>query len=106
MITGERSTAPQKKSEFYYGYVIVAATFVIMVMAFGVTYSFGVFFNPLLKEFGWSRAVTSGAYSIVLFVSGIGGICGDTGICGGQEERYSEDTEDSFYALAMCTVGE
>ncbi len=30
----------------------------------GVFYTYGVFFKPILNEFGWSRAVTSGAYSL------------------------------------------
>jgi MFS family permease len=49
---------------FFYGYVIVLATFIIAVVVEGLLYSFGVFFEPLLSEFGWTRAVTSGAFSL------------------------------------------
>jgi len=52
------------KSGFRYGYIIVAACFVIALVAEGVEYSFGVFFEPLLSEFGWTRAMTSGALSL------------------------------------------
>lgn len=32
--------------------------------ALGAQYCFGVFFKPVLNEFGWTRAATSGAYSL------------------------------------------
>ncbi len=50
--------------EFFYGYIIVLITFLISVVAEGVLYTFGVFFEPILSDFGWSRAVTSAASSI------------------------------------------
>ncbi|MFC1912565.1 MFS transporter [Chloroflexota bacterium] len=59
------------KPKFFYGYVIVLASFVIMATMMGVSYSFGVFFKPLLEEFGWTRAVTSGAFSLSLVVLSI-----------------------------------
>lgn len=64
----------QVEGNFYYGYVIVALSFIIMVIAWGVNYSFGVFFTPLLREFGWSRAMTSGAFSLGIFFEGFGGM--------------------------------
>ena len=62
------------KGVFFYGYVIVFSCFVIMVLTFGINYSFGIFFKPLLNEFGWTRAATSAAYSLSLVVSGLLGI--------------------------------
>lgn len=49
---------------FFYGYVIVIASLLIAVMMFGSRLSFGIFFAPVLDEFGWSRAVTSGGFSL------------------------------------------
>ena len=63
-----------EKSRFFYGYVIVSISFVIMTMTFGINYSFGVFFQPLIGEFGWTRGVTSGAYSVMTFIAGFLGI--------------------------------
>ena len=34
-------------------------------------YSFGIFFKPVLKEFGWSRAVTAGGFSLCSFIQGL-----------------------------------
>ena len=42
-----------------------------MVIYAGTLYSFGVFFKPLAAEFGWTRAVTAGAYSTCLFLTGL-----------------------------------
>ncbi len=60
-----------KKPRFFYGYIIVGAAFLIMVVMFGTMYSFGVFFKPVLTEFGWTRAATSGAYSLNMVLIGL-----------------------------------
>lgn len=49
---------------FYYGYVVVAAAFIIMTVTLGTHSSFGVFLKPMSAEFGWTRAMTSGAFSL------------------------------------------
>jgi MFS family permease len=59
-----------KKPGFFYGYAIVAAAFLIMVMMWGTLFSFGVFFPSLLDEFNWTRATTSGALSLSLILYG------------------------------------
>ena len=56
--------------KFFYGYVVVIAGFLILVSMYGTLYSFGVFFKPVLAEFGWARATTSGAYSLCFLLSG------------------------------------
>jgi MFS family permease len=63
--------AEAKKSGFFYGYVIVAAIFLILLIIGGTHYSFGVFFKPLASDFGWTRAMTSGAFSLYIILSGI-----------------------------------
>ena len=60
-----------KKPGFFYGYVVVvAALFIIMVMT-GAISTYGVFLKPLAAEFGWTRAITAGAYSTALFILGL-----------------------------------
>ncbi len=66
--------AQQKKAGFFYGYIIVIASFATMLVVYGAQYSFGVFFKPLLADFGWSRATTSGAYSLYFVFQGVSGI--------------------------------
>ncbi|MDP2917649.1 MAG: MFS transporter [Dehalococcoidia bacterium] len=63
-----------KKSGLFYGYVIVVASFFIMIATYGTYFAFGVFFNPVLAEFGWTRVMTSGAFSLSMVVHGVLGI--------------------------------
>lgn len=65
---------PASSPRFYYGYVVVAVSFIIMVIAQGLFIVFGLFINPLLAEFGWTRAAISGAYSVSTILSGVLGI--------------------------------
>jgi len=37
----------------------------------GVYYAFGVFFKPVLNEFGWTKAMTSGAFSLASIMNGL-----------------------------------
>ena len=64
------SSSKEKKSRFFYGYIIVLASYFIVFISWGAQYSFGVFFKPVLNEFGWSRAITSGAYSLSMVLTG------------------------------------
>jgi MFS family permease len=60
-----------KKHTYYYGYAIAAACFSIQAIGVGTYVSYGVFFNSLASEFGWSRAAISGASSMAFFVMGL-----------------------------------
>jgi MFS family permease len=71
MARKELSQRPGTGPKFYYGYVMVAVTFVIMLLSWGLYIVFGIFFDQLLDEFHWSRAMISGAYSISSIVSGV-----------------------------------
>jgi len=52
----------------YHGWIIVGGAFVVLLLAYGTQYAFGVFFTALLAEFHWSRASLSGAFSLYAFV--------------------------------------
>ncbi len=60
-----------KLPQFYYGYVIVAAGAVTALFVWGGYNAFGVFVPVLEDDFGWSRALISGAVSLAFIVSGI-----------------------------------
>jgi MFS family permease len=61
------------KGSLHIGWVIVGTSFVTLALAYGVWYSFSVFFVALLKEFGWSRSIVAGAFSLFLIIHGITG---------------------------------
>jgi OFA family oxalate/formate antiporter-like MFS transporter len=60
-----------KNNRFFYGWIIVIASFILLIGSFGVQLCFGVFLKPLSEEFGWTRAATSGAMSVVMGISGL-----------------------------------
>jgi sugar phosphate permease len=60
------------KKKIFYGWWIVLATNIICMIGYGTwLYSFGVFFKPMADEFGWTRAMTAGAYSLRSIEGGI-----------------------------------
>jgi len=75
--------ADGRQGTAFYGYTVVAAAFVVMVLIFSVHYSFGVFFLPLLNEFGWTRAMTAGAFSLVWIAQGLLAV-----VMGGLNDRF------------------
>ena len=63
-----------RHNTFFYGYVIVASCFCIQAIGIGTYASYGVFFNSLIAEFGWSRATIAGASSVAFLLMGLLGI--------------------------------
>lgn len=81
----------QPRSRLYYGYVIVAASMLVMAMIWGTNYCFGIFFKPLVNEFGWARSMTAGAFSLAILVEGIGSL-------------FASRLNDRFGARKVLTV--
>lgn len=53
---------------FFYGWLVLGAAFVTLLLTVGVWHSFGVFFKPILAEFGSGRGALSLASSINMVV--------------------------------------
>src|SRR5512146_843465 len=53
--------------------LVVAATFLTLALIYGVWYSYSVLLVALLREFGWSRSVLAGAFSVFVVVHGLSG---------------------------------
>ncbi len=72
----DRETNQNQKTRktFFYGYVIVIAISIIQIVMFGSRNTFGIFFKPLLTEFGWTRALISGAFSMSSVAQGFSGV--------------------------------
>jgi len=82
-----------QEPEVFYGYFIVGASFVTLTVMWGSYYAFGVFFKPVLTEFGWTRAMVSGAASLSMVVNGLVAIA-----MGGLTDRFGP-------RLVMTTCG-
>ena len=57
-----------RERPFGYGWIIVGLGFVTLALSYGTWYSSSVFFVALLKEFGWSRSVGAGAFSLFMIL--------------------------------------
>lgn len=56
---------------FFYGYIITAAGFVIWMVGFGISNTFGIFYKPMMEDFGWTRADTVFAFSLGTFMMAV-----------------------------------
>ena len=66
----EESHSPytERRRGLYYGWIVLAALFLVGTVSFGVRFSFGVFFNAWQDDFGWTRGMTSGIFSIYMLL--------------------------------------
>jgi OFA family oxalate/formate antiporter-like MFS transporter len=64
------------KKRFYYGWIALAACLILLTVSYGIRFSFGVFFQSLEEEFGWTRALTSELFSVYMIFSCIFALLG------------------------------
>jgi len=74
--------SPGAEPGFFYGYIVVMAALCIFVATYAAYFAFGIFFKPVLTEFGWTRAITSGAFSLSMILLGLLGV-----VMGGVTDR-------------------
>jgi len=79
----DKEPKPEGRPPFFYGYIVVVAAVCIMIVSFGTRNSYGIFFKPMSAEFDWSRAITSGAFSISAVMEGLLGI-----VMGGLTDKF------------------
>jgi len=73
----------KSKDKIYYGWIVVAASLVIVSTLIGLRFSFGVFFKALAVEFDLTRTATSSIYSVTMLL-----YVGFTIITGWALDRY------------------
>lgn len=61
---------PPLRVPFFYGWLILAVTFIAMLMSAGIRAAPQTFIKPLEAEFGWSRAAIASAVAISLVLYG------------------------------------
>ena len=68
--SARRSSAiSARRLPFFYGWVLVAVSFVTMAVGVNARTAFSLLFPPILDEFGWERGVTAGAFSFGFLIS-------------------------------------
>ncbi|MFC6988769.1 MFS transporter [Haloplanus sp. GCM10025708] len=82
---GRRTLDPRTglADRFYYGWVVAVACLLAATAVFGLTYSFGVFFERMLDAFAASRARISLVFGVQMFVLYVGATAS-----GGLVDRY------------------
>lgn len=68
------TTGIKQGSGPFYGYIVVGASLLIMLLAYGSRLSFGVFFKPMIADFEWTRALVSGSITLAMLMQGCWGI--------------------------------
>jgi len=66
--------SPGARPRFFYGYIVAGAALLITAITFGSYNSFGIFFESVLTDFDWTRAIISGGYSLSWIMTGLLGI--------------------------------
>lgn len=61
----------KKVGGIFYGWIVVAACFLLMMIGTGLRYSFGVFLTPIEQDFGLTRTVTAGIFSAYMIISSL-----------------------------------
>lgn len=64
----------KRNHNLFYGYIVLAAAFLLIILGYGSRLTIGVFFKPMLNEFNWSRGLTSGAVTLSMMGQGTGAI--------------------------------
>jgi MFS family permease len=60
----ETQVSKSTKSGVFYGWVIVAVSFITSLVVMGARLSFGIFYISILEDTGWPRAATAGIFSV------------------------------------------
>lgn len=68
-----KGLAARTRTVFYGWWVVLAGTLLYGLGVGSIFYGFNTFFVPMVSEFGWSRAITSGAFSMSRFEGGLSG---------------------------------
>jgi MFS family permease len=56
--------------ESRHGWIVVGTTFITLGLVYGIWYSYSVFLVAFLREFGWSRSLVAGAFSVFVVLHG------------------------------------
>lgn len=60
---------------FYYGWIVVGTLAITEPISWGILfYGFGVMLTPIQQEMGWSQAEITGAFSLMLLISGFAAV--------------------------------
>ncbi|MBN1855920.1 MAG: MFS transporter [Dehalococcoidia bacterium] len=59
-----------RRPHLYYGWVVLSAGFIVMLLGYGMRNTFTVFYPVIVQDFGWTRGITAIMYSLTLLCYG------------------------------------
>ena len=72
-----QAPTPATTSSIFYGWIILALSFTVLCVAYGIQFTFGVFMTAIEADTGWDRTSLSVPYSVYVFVySALGAVTG------------------------------
>jgi len=66
--------AAGRLKDIYWGWLVVAGVFCVLVASYGSRYRFGVFVHPMFMDRQWPMSAISLAFSINLMIYALGGL--------------------------------
>jgi len=87
----------KSKTGVFYGWVILAASCVILSLGAGAQYTFGVFLTELCHDLGWTRTTVSGAFSLFMVVHAL-----TYSVAGRLNDRYGPRAMVMISAVTMA----
>ena len=96
--TDSKMDATMKTHKFFYGYWIVAATFLCTFIESGaVFYAFSIFFKPLQEQFDWSRGEIAAGFTIFAVIRAL-----TSPFIGGIVDRYGARKIIPLLPVSYC----
>lgn len=86
-----------ENKKIYHGWWIVLIVFLLLFLSFSARMCFSIFLKPMSIDLGWSRAVTSSAYSMHMIIYAIGSL-----IMGALTDKYGPRAIMSAGAFLMA----
>ena len=91
-----------KRDHSPYKWFVLGVSTLVFIGFYGTELSLGIFLKPLLREFGWTRTMVSGAMSIVMGLSGPMSIL--TGLIADRYGARSIIALGGLFAVSGCAV--
>jgi MFS family permease len=83
LIRKDTNSPVYRRPVIFYGWIVIAVGFVTLTVAFGIWYSYSVFFLAIVEDFGWNVAAASSIFSIFLICHALTGL-----LAGYLQDRY------------------
>ncbi len=79
----DSNSSVSRRPVIFYGWIVIGVGFITLTIAFGIWYSYSVFFLAIVEDFGWNIASASSVFSLFLICHALTGL-----LAGYLQDRY------------------